>query len=32
MSEKMGDKIEWKERGSEKTELLGVEEMIKKLK
>lgn len=31
VSEKTGDKIEWKERAGDKTELLGVEEVIKKV-
>lgn len=31
VSEKSGDKIEWKERTSEKTELLGLDEVVNKL-
>jgi prolyl-tRNA synthetase len=32
LSERNGDKIEWKERASEKPELLSIEEVLKKLK
>ena len=31
ISEKTGDKVEWKERGSEKTELISIEEVVKRL-
>lgn len=32
LSEKTGEKIEWKERGSNKTELLSLDEVVKRLK
>ena len=31
VSEKTGDRVEWKERGEDKTELVPVEEAVKRL-